>query len=142
MKRVISILIPSLLFVVTLILTFVLTNNSNTLSDYQGLPYVLLGISCGGFGLLISNLLNLRFEKKHPKEAKQKSMEVMDERNQMIQNHSKAKGYNFFFYATSALLLYYTIIPAGIAVVIPLLIVYLTSIGYRIYSQVKLNQLY
>lgn len=52
---------------------------------------VCIGVGAGMFGMSISNLWMLNFNKKHPDELKQSEIEFADERNSMIRNKAKAK---------------------------------------------------
>lgn len=64
---------------------FVKGNNLKSISG------VLIGIGSGLFGMSISNLWLINFNKKHPEELKQSEIEFKDERNTMIRNKAKAK---------------------------------------------------
>lgn len=53
---------------------------------------ICIGIGAGLFGMSISNLWLINFNKKHPEELKQSQIEFSDERNTMIRNKAKAKA--------------------------------------------------
>jgi len=52
---------------------------------------VCIGIGASLFGMGISNLWLINFNKKHPDELKKSEIEFSDERNTMIRNKAKAK---------------------------------------------------
>jgi hypothetical protein len=64
---------------------FVKENNLKSISG------ILIGIGSVLFGMSISNLWIINFNKKHPEELKQAEIEFKDERNTMIRNKAKAK---------------------------------------------------
>ena len=53
---------------------------------------ICIGIGAGLFGMSISNLWLINFNKNHPDELKQSEIEFSDERNTMIRNKAKAKS--------------------------------------------------
>ncbi|NLG49498.1 MAG: hypothetical protein GX552_05230, partial [Chloroflexi bacterium] len=68
------------------------------LPDAQGimraLPYVCIGIGAGLFGGNLGAAIGVYLLKKDPNAAKQKEIEVNDERNIVISNKAKAKAYD------------------------------------------------
>jgi len=57
----------------------------------KSLGGVCIGVGAGLFGVNISNLLLINYNKRHPKESKISEIEFADERNTMIRNTAKAK---------------------------------------------------
>lgn len=100
-----------------------------SLTDPQGiiktLPYILVGIGCGMFGHGIGDLINKKVTAKNPEIAKQIEIDQKDERNIMITNMAKAKGYDIMTYVFSALMLAYALMGASIEILIPFIIAYL-----------------
>lgn len=58
---------------------------------YKSISGVCIGIGASLFGMGISNLWLINFNKKHPDELKESQIEFLDERNTMIRNKAKAK---------------------------------------------------
>lgn len=109
--------------------------------DPQGImktmPYLAIGIGCGMFGHGIGELYNHRIIAKDPKLAKQIEINQNDERNIMLANSAKAKGFDIMTYVFSALLLAYALMGSGLEIIIPFVIAYLFVEIYAVYSRVK-----
>ncbi|SHO51584.1 DUF6442 family protein [Anaerocolumna xylanovorans] len=112
-----------------------------TLSDPQGvmraLPYIFIGIGCGGFGHGMGNIINFRALKNNPDAAKQIEIEKTDERNIAIGNRAKAKAYDMMIFVFGALMLSFALMQIDITAVLLLVIAYLFVIGYSIYYRSK-----
>ena len=59
--------------------------------EVKSINGICIGIGASLFGMSISNLCMINFNKKHPDELKQSEIEFSDERNTMIRNKAKAK---------------------------------------------------
>lgn len=59
--------------------------------EVKSINGVCIGIGASIFGMSISNLWMINFNKKHPNELKQSEIEFSDERNTLIRNKAKAK---------------------------------------------------
>lgn len=106
----------------------------------NGLPYVFLGIGSGCAGVLLSNLISLILTKRHPEILVQKKVEAEDERNLMITRQSKSKAYNLYHYGIAILLLLYAALDVKFNVVLPLVVLYILTIAYRIFTAYHLSQ--
>ena len=60
-------------------------------NDVKSISGICIGIGASLFGMSVSNLWMINFNKKHPDELKQSEIEFSDERNTMIRNKAKAK---------------------------------------------------
>nr|WP_297171681.1 hypothetical protein [uncultured Agathobaculum sp.] len=73
-----------------------------TISDPQGviraLPFLLVGFGCGIFGHSLGDLLAKKAVRSDPEMARQIEIAQSDERNIMIGNMAKAKGYDLMTY--------------------------------------------
>lgn len=74
-----------------------------------------------------------------PQLAKQIEIDTKDERNVMIGNMAKAKGFDMMLYVYSALLLTFALMGISFNVLIPLVVAYLFVIGYSIYHRGSLK---
>ena len=99
-----------------------------SLTDPEGImktfPYILVGIGCGMFGHGIGDLINIEIDQK-------------DERNIMISNMAKAKGYDVMTYVFAALLLAYGLMGASMEIIIPFVIAYLFVQFYAVYIRMR-----
>jgi hypothetical protein len=59
--------------------------------EVKSISGICIGIGASLFGMSVSNLWMINFNKKHPDELKQSEIEFSDERNTMIRNKAKAK---------------------------------------------------
>ena len=112
-----------------------------SLTDPQGimrtLPYILVGIGCGMFGHGVGDLINKKVTAKNPELVKQIEIDQNDERNIMITNMAKAKGYDIMTYVFAALLLAYGLMGASMEVIIPFVIAYLFVQFYAVYIRLR-----
>lgn len=112
-----------------------------SLMDPQGiiktLPYILVGIGCGMFGHGIGDLINKKVTAKNPELAKQIEIDQKDERNIMITNMAKAKGYDIMTYVFAALMLAYALMGASMEILIPFVIAYLFVQFYAMYIRLR-----
>ncbi len=111
----------------------------NWLPEMVALPYVLIGVGFGMIGQNLGSILQAKTIKNHPAEARKKEIEQKDERNQWINNAAKAKAFNAMIYIYGALMLAFTLMNAGVTVILLLVGAYLLVIGIHIFF---LNKLY
>lgn len=104
------------------------------------LPYLGIGIGCGAFGYGLGELLAAAAVKKDPDMAKQLEIEAKDERNVMLGNAAKAKGYNVMTYVFAALMLAFALMKASWMILIPLVIAYLFIQFYTVYCRIKMEK--
>lgn len=104
------------------------------------LPYLCLGLGCGLFGYGIGEVISKKAIESDPKLAKQIEIDTKDERNVMIGNMAKAKGFDMMLYIYSALLLTFALMGISFTVIIPMVVAYLFIIGYSIYHRLKIEK--
>ena len=61
-------------------------------AQWKALQGVCIGVGAQLFGLSVSRLFMLRYEKRHPEESRAAEVELRDERNATIRNKAKAKS--------------------------------------------------
>jgi len=106
----------------------------------RALPYVMVGVGCGLFGQGMGGIIERRMLKKHPEIAKQKEIEVKDERNQEISNRAKAKAYDVMVFVFGALMISFALMNVDLAALLLLVFAYLFVIGSAVYFRVKLDK--
>lgn len=110
----------------------------NWLPEIVALPYVLIGIASGMFGLNLGSIIQAKTIKNHPAEARRIEIEQKDERNQLINNTAKAKAFSAMIYINSALMLTFALMNAGVTVILLLVGANLLVIGIYIFFFNKL----
>ena len=106
----------------------------------RALPFVMIGIGCGLFGQGMGGVIERSILRKHPEIAKQKEIEVKDERNQEISNRAKAKAYDVMVFVFGALMVSFALMNVDLAVLLMLVFAYLFVVGSGIYYRVKLDK--
>lgn len=104
------------------------------------LPYICIGLGCGAFGNGLGGIINKKARDKNPALAKQIEVDTKDERNVMIGNMAKAKGFEMMTYVFTALLLAFALMGASFTIIIPFVIAYLFVQGYAIYQRFKIEK--
>ena len=108
----------------------------------RSLPYLCIGIGCGLFGNGVGEFISKKSMENDPQLAKQIEIDTKDERNVMIGNMAKAKGFDMMLYVYSALLLTFALMGISFNVLIPLVVDYLFVIGYSIYHRGKFEKVH
>lgn len=111
--------------------------------DWPGLetlPYLLIGAGCGLFGYGLGDFLSRLAQEKDPALAKQLEIETQDERNIMIGNAAKAKGFEISNYIYSALLLAFALMDPSFSIIIPFVVAYLFVQFYAVYQRIQLEK--
>lgn len=115
-----------------------------TVPDPQGimraLPFLLVGFGCGIFGHGLGELLAKKAAASDLEMARQVEIAQTDERNVMIGNMAKAKGYDMMTYVFGALMVAFALMGASWAVILPMVVAYLFVHGYAIYFRVKFDK--
>jgi hypothetical protein len=93
------------------------------------------------FGNGIAAFVNKKALEKDPLLAKKEKINSKDERNMMIENMAKAKGFDLMIYIYSALLLTFALMGVSFNVIIPLVIAYLFVVGYFVYHRLKIEKI-
>lgn len=114
---------------------------TKTLSDPQGimrvLPYIFIGIGCGGFGHGMGDILSVRALKNSPDIARQIEIDRMDERNVAIGNRAKAKAYDMMIFVFGALMVSFALMQVDLKVILLFVIAYLFVVGFGLYYRFK-----
>lgn len=114
------------------------------IADPQGilltLPYVCIGIGSGCFGGGMAEVINKRLMKNDPEFAKQREIDLNDERNVAIGNRAKAKAYDMMVFAFGALMLAFSLMDVEIRVILLLVFCYLFVICYGCYYRFKYDK--
>lgn len=114
---------------------------TKTLSDPQGilrvLPYVFIGIGCGGFGHGMGDILGVRALKNSPDIARQIEIDRMDERNVAIGNRAKAKAYDMMIFVFGALMVSFALMQVDLKVILLFVVAYLFVVGCGLYYRFK-----
>ena len=118
---------------------YFIRNTASPEGIMTALPYLMVGIGCGLFGSGLGSIFNRLACEKDPRLAKKKEIEEKDERNIMIGNAARSKGFQMMTFVFGALMLAYALMGASLSVVIPLVAAYLFVEIYAIWYQVKLN---
>ena len=108
----------------------------------KALPYLFIGIGCGMFGHGIGNLFGGWAMDKNPELARQEEINQKDERNIMLGNMAKAKGYTVMTYVFAALLLAYALMGVDMEVILTFVIAYLFVQLYSVYIRIKADKVY
>ena len=115
-----------------------------TTPDPQGvmraLPFLFVGFGCGIFGHNLGDLLAKKAARSDPEMARQIEVAQTDERNIMIGNMAKAKGYDMMTYIFGMLMVAFALMDVCWMVILPMVIVYLFVHGYAIYFRVKFEK--
>ena len=106
----------------------------------RALPFLLVGFGCGIFGHGLGELLAKKAAESDPEMARQIEIVQTDERNVMIGNMAKAKGYDMMTYVFGALMVAFAVMGASWTVIIPMVIAYLFVHGYAIYFRMKFDK--
>ena len=115
-----------------------------TVPDPQGImrvmPFLLVGFGCGIFGHGLGELLAKKAAASDLEMARQVEIAQTDERNVMIGNMAKAKGYDMMTYVFGALMVAFALMGASWAVILPMVVAYLFVHGYAIYFRMKFER--
>lgn len=109
-------------------------------SVMKTMPYLCIGLGCGLFGYGLGEVISKKAIESDPKLAKQIEIDKKDERNVMIGNMAKAKGFDMMLYVYSALLLTFALMGISFTVIIPMVVAYLFIISYSIYHHLKIEK--
>ncbi|MGG5369726.1 hypothetical protein [Enterococcus sp. AZ196] len=109
-------------------------------NNLRTLPYLCIGLGCGLLGNGLGEYLSKKSIENNPKLAKQIEIDTKDERNVMIGNMAKAKGFDMMLYVYAALLLTFSLMGTSFNILIPMVIAYLFVVGYSIYYRSKIEK--
>ncbi|MCL2217233.1 MAG: hypothetical protein FWB91_09485 [Defluviitaleaceae bacterium] len=83
------------------------------LGSVSNMAFIAVGVGAGLLGVGLAGIINARILKKNPGLAKQKEIDVNDERNISLGNKAKAKAFSFTCYLYSALVLFFVAMDTG-----------------------------
>ncbi len=130
--------------VVGIVLLFVGLYLVKTIENLKGLmvalPYVCIGIGCGGFGHGMGNLISNKAVKNNPEIQKKIDIEQKDERNIAISNSAKAKAYDLMTFVFGALLLVFALMGVDMIAILLFVFAYLLVHGYAIFYRFKYDK--
>ena len=106
---------------------------SDTQGIMQGLPFALIGIGLVSFGGGLGGALSYRTLKTNPNLAKQKEIEVNDERNIEISCLSKARTWEFTTYLFAALIIFLAVMQVELIVTLVFVIAFFVRLGVFVY---------
>lgn len=104
------------------------------------LPYICVGLGSGIFGGSIGTALKNRTMLKDPQAAKYVEIEQKDERNQAVNNRSKARVYDLMIYVYAAVILSFALMQVNMYVTLVLVVIYLFFIFANVYYLNKYNK--
>lgn len=120
-----------------IVMTIVIDNREGVMLS---LPYVLIGVGCGGFGYSGSLLIQRRLMERNSKLAKAIRIEATDERNQMITVRAKARAYDLMLFVFSSLILVLVLMRADVLHTLLLVAAYLIVVFSFIYYMYRLDK--
>ncbi|MDD4772997.1 MAG: hypothetical protein PHZ09_05260 [Eubacteriales bacterium] len=97
------------------------------------LPYIMIGIGSGIFGVNLGAAIQNHLLKKDPRAARQLEIETKDERNIAINTKAKAKAYDLGLMVFGALILAFALMRADIYIILILATAYLFVVFSMIY---------
>ena len=104
------------------------------------LPYVCIGVGSGIFGHGMGNVIEDKTFQNHPELKKQFEILCNDERNIVISNRAKAKGYELMTYSVGILLVVFALMRVDLIVILLLVFTYLSIQGYALYYRMKYDK--
>ena len=128
MKNYLIVIVGIALIVCGIFLIHTIENPNNLMIS---LPYVCIGVGCGIFGHGMGNVVEKKTFKNDPELKKQLEILRNDERNVIIANRAKAKGYDLMIFA----LMKVDLVPLLI-----LIFTYLFVQGYALYYRMKYDK--
>ncbi|WP_137665375.1 hypothetical protein [Enterococcus hulanensis] len=140
MKKTKELLIAILGLILVLIGFYLIKAIDDPQNIMRTLPYLCIGLGCGLFGNGFGEYVSKKSIENNPKLVKQIEIDTKDERNVMIGNMAKAKGFDMMLYVYSALLLTFALMEVSFNVLIPLVVAYLFIVGYSIYHRSKIEK--
>lgn len=141
MKQIRDILIVSVSLLLLVCGVYWIKNVPEIADIWKTVPYLMLGIGCGGLGYGVGNIVNKMVLKGNAALAKQIEIDTRDERNIMIGNMAKAKGYDRMIYIFSALMLVYAFMGVSYTIIIPFVAAYLFVICSAVYYRFKIEKM-
>lgn len=103
-------------------------------------PYVCIGVGSGIFGHGMGNVIEDKTFQNHPELKKQFEILCNDERNVVISNRAKAKGYELMTYSVGILLVVFALMRVDLIVILLLVFTYLSIQGYALYYRMKYDK--
>jgi len=140
MKRVKNYLITAVGIVVLALGLYLVKTLDSTKAFFIALPYVCIGIGSGIFGHGLGNLIANKVVQNNPDMQKQMEIEKNDERNIVISNRAKAKGYDIMTFVFGALMISFALMGVDVVPILLLVFSYLFVHGYAIWYRFKYDK--
>lgn len=137
MKKFIHILVALAGVVLTALGLYLAKTVQDPVGIMKTLPFLCIGVGCGAFGHGLGELVRGWAVKKDPDLSRQMEIDAKDERNVMLSNRAKAKGYDMMTYVFAALMLAYALMGASFEIILPFVAAYLFVHGVAVYHRVK-----
>ena len=118
------------LFVTGIVLIILFSESQGIM---KSLPFVCLGVGCGFIGGGIGGTVSYRKMKKNPNLAKQKEIDLKDERNIAIAYKAKAMAYNLTLLIFAALIVFLAVVQVETYITLVFTGAYLIVIFLYIY---------
>lgn len=97
------------------------------------LPFVALGVGCGLFGHGTGNWIREKALQGSPELQQEMAILQKDERNVAIANRAKGKAFDWMLYLFGTLMVIFALMQVDLAVILLLVLAYLTVVGVHIY---------
>ena len=127
---VLLIIIGVILFVAGIVL---MINFEEPQGVMKSLPFVCIGVGLGALSGGIGAVISFHLMQKNPSMAKQKEIDIKDERNINITNKAKAKVFNYTWMLFSALLIFLAMMEIKLSIIVVFIGAYLSIIILYIY---------
>jgi len=137
---IIGILFTIIGFIVLALGVLLLITNTNPQGIIQALPFTLLGVGVGAFFGGLSGVLGNRILKNNPDLAKQKEIEVNDERNNAIANKAKARTFDLTWPIFVALIIFITLMQVEAIVILVFVGVFVLMVFLFLFFLIKYNK--
>lgn len=137
MKNYLIVIVGIPLIVCGIFLIHTIENPNNLMIS---LPYVCIGVGCGIFGHGMGNVVEKKTFKNDPELKKQLEILRNDERNVIIANRAKAKGYDLMIFAFGVLLIVFALMKVDLVPLLILIFTYLFVQGYALYYRMKYDK--
>lgn len=114
------------------------------IQDPQGillpLPYLLIGIGCGGLGYCGGELIKRKLVQRDPKLVRAIEIESRDERNQMVANKAKAKAYDLMIWVFGLLIFVFALMQVNTLLILILVAAYLFVVSSSVYYTYRFSK--
>lgn len=106
-------------------------------TNFTSIPYIMIGIGAGLFGLGLGEIIKIRTLNTSPTAKRKYEIEQNDERNIEINQRSKSKAFDFMGYVYPVVMLVCVLLNVELTIILLLVAVYLLIYAVQIYYFVK-----